>query len=60
MTQILLDKIINLILTPRKNPLMRKGPVVEQSTTQMNGSMEGVAEEIEKFQPEVPHSVVFL
>jgi hypothetical protein len=37
---------------------MRKGLVVEQSTTPMNGSMEGLAEEIENCQPEVPQSVV--
>jgi hypothetical protein len=47
MTQILFVEIISLILGPRKNHLMRRGLVVEQSTTPMNGSMEGLAEEIE-------------
>jgi hypothetical protein len=46
MTQILFVAIISLISIPRKNKLMRKGLVVEQSTTPMNESMEGLAEEI--------------
>jgi hypothetical protein len=58
MTQILFVEIISLILIPRKNQLMRKGLVVEQSTTPMNGSMEGLAEETENCQPEVPQSAV--
>jgi hypothetical protein len=41
-------------MIPRKNTLMRKGLVIEQSTTPMNGRMEGLAEEIENYQPEVP------
>jgi hypothetical protein len=51
-------RIISLILIPRKNQLMRKGLVVEQSTTPMNGSMEGLAEKTKNCQPEVPQSVV--
>jgi len=47
-------EIIILILIPRKNRLMRKGFVVEKSTTLMNGSMEILAEEIENCQPKVP------
>jgi hypothetical protein len=39
---------------------MKEGLVVEQSTTPMNGSMEGLVEETENFQPEVPQSAVFL
>jgi hypothetical protein len=31
--------IINLLWFPRRNQLMNKGPVVEPSTTPMNGSM---------------------
>jgi hypothetical protein len=58
MTQILFVEIISLILIPRKNQLMRKGLVVEQSTTPMNGSMEGLAEETKNCQPEVPQSAV--
>jgi hypothetical protein len=58
MTQILFFEIISLILIPRKNKLMRKGMVFEQSTTPMNGSMEGLAEEIENYKPEV-HKVQF-
>jgi hypothetical protein len=59
MSQILLAKIISLILIPRRNPLIRKGLVVEQSTTPMNGSMEGLAGETENYQPEVPQRAVF-
>jgi hypothetical protein len=45
MTQIILAEIISLILTPKKNQLMKEGMVVEQSTTPINGSMESLAEE---------------
>jgi hypothetical protein len=38
---------------------MKEGLVVEQSTTPLNGSMEGLAEETENCQPEVPQRVVF-
>jgi hypothetical protein len=51
MTQIIFAKIISLILIPRKNQLMRKGLVVEQLTTPMNGSMEGLAEKIKNCHP---------
>jgi hypothetical protein len=54
MTQILLVQIISPILISKKNQLMKEGLVVEQSTTSMNGSMEGLAEEIKNCQPEVP------
>jgi hypothetical protein len=37
----ILAEIISLILIPRRNQLIRKLMVVEQSTTLMNGSMEG-------------------
>jgi hypothetical protein len=60
MTQTLFVEIISLIQTPRKNHLMKEGPVVEQSTTPMNGSMEGLAEETEDCQPKVPQGAVFL
>ena len=54
MNQILLVEIISLILIPKKNHLMKEELVVEQSTTPMNGSMEGMAKETKKIQPEVP------
>ena len=60
MTQILLVEIIGFIRISRKNQLMKEILVVEQSTTPMNGSMEGLAEETENCQPEVPESAVFL
>jgi hypothetical protein len=53
-----LVEIISLILIPKKNQLMKEGLVVEQSTTPMNGSMEGLAEETKNCQPEVPQSAV--
>jgi len=37
---------------------MRKGLVVEQPTTPMNESMEGLAEETKNYQPEVTQSIV--
>jgi hypothetical protein len=58
MTQILFIEIISIIPTPRKNQLMRKGLMVEQSTTPMNGSMEGLPEETKNCQPEVPQREV--
>jgi hypothetical protein len=45
MTQIIFVKIISLILIPRKNQLMKEGPVVEQSNTPMTGSMESLTKE---------------
>jgi len=60
MTQILFVEIIRLSRIPKKNKLMKEGLVVEQSTTSMNGSMEGMAEETKKCQPKVPHGAVFL
>jgi len=38
---------------------MKKGLVVEQSTTPMNGRMEGLGEETKNCHPEVPQSVVY-
>ena len=38
---------------------MKEGPVVEQSTTPLNGSMEGLAEETKNCQPEVPQRTIF-
>jgi hypothetical protein len=38
---------------------MKEGLVVEQSTTPLNGSMEGLAEETKNCQPEVPQRAVF-
>ena len=46
------------MLIPRRQ-LIRKGLVVEPSTTPMNGSMEGLARKTEKCQPEVLQRVVF-
>jgi hypothetical protein len=58
MTQILFVEIISLILIPRKNQLMKEGLVVEQSTTPMNGSMEGLVEETKIVSPKY-HRVQF-
>jgi hypothetical protein len=43
MTQIIFVEIIILIQISRVNQLMKEGLMVEQSTTPMNGSMEGLA-----------------
>jgi hypothetical protein len=42
----LLAEIVSLILIPMRDQLIRKGLVVEQSTTPMNGVIEGLAERI--------------
>jgi hypothetical protein len=39
---------------------MKEGLKVEKSTTPLNGSMEGLDEETESCQPEVPQRAVFL
>jgi hypothetical protein len=39
---------------PKEKSIYEKIMVVEQSNTPMNGSMEGLAEEIENCHPEVP------
>jgi hypothetical protein len=39
---------------------MKEGLVVESLITSLNGSMGGLVEETENFQPEVPQKVVFL
>jgi hypothetical protein len=39
---------------------MKEGPVVEQLTTPLNESMEGLAKDTENCQPEVPQREVFL
>jgi len=60
MKKILFVEIISLILIPGENQLMKEGPVVEQSTSPVNGSMESLVEEAENCLPEVPYSAVFL
>jgi hypothetical protein len=41
----LLAEIVSLIWIPRRKQLRKEGLVVEQSTTPMNGSMEGLVGE---------------
>jgi hypothetical protein len=60
MTQILLVEIISLILIPRRNQLMKEGLVVEQSTTPMNGSMEGLAGRQKTVSPKYHRGQFFL
>jgi hypothetical protein len=50
----LLAEIVSLILIPRRDQLIRKGLVVEQSTTPMNRGIEGLTEGIRNCQPKVP------
>jgi hypothetical protein len=38
---------------------MKEGPMVDQSNTPLNGSMEGLVEETKNYQPEVPQREVF-
>jgi hypothetical protein len=44
---------------PKEKSVNERRMVVEQSTTPLNGSMEGLAEETKNCQPEVPQRAVF-
>jgi hypothetical protein len=46
------------ILIPRINHLIKEGLGVEQSSTPLNGSMEGLAEETKICHPKVPQKAV--
>jgi hypothetical protein len=44
---------------PKEKSVNERRTVVEQSTTPLNGSMEGLAEETKNCQPKVPQRAVF-